>query len=187
MNVVISGDYAGKSIDFYKSGKKLGIYIGYGKYVPLDKIAVQRYNLMGRNTRDSFNLGKAALGEAVLGFGGGIMGFDSKDVYRVAIYFRDGRKSLLEIDEKRYDFLTAILFGVEDEPAPQPSPAKPAGKKHLLLKIAIFLGSIAICLLIALFSIPPVDGRIELNAFWVLFVLGVPVVLAVVFPIKKKK
>ena len=114
INSVIAGDYVRKSVSFAPGWDKLEIAVGLSTRIPLNKNTILRYEVVGQERHNNFSAGKAAVGTALFGSGGAVMGLNSKDTYRVEIYFRNGKKSLLELDSKHYDFLTAELFGVED-------------------------------------------------------------------------
>ncbi len=185
MNTVVSGDYKDRTVECALGSKDVYISLGLTKSLPLNKTTVMRYEVMDKEARNGFSAGKAAVGTAVFGYGGAVAGIKSNQVYRVAVYFRDGKKSLLEVDSKIYGYLAAELFGVEDYRVVEPAPQE-KDKPPILAKVLIFCVSVVVCVLIASLFSPVVDGVIQLNTFGTIFVFGVPILLTVIFPRKKK-
>lgn len=192
-NTVISGDLKGQSFYFTPGGD---MYIGNGISggVKVCKVTVARYEVESKDTSSRFSFGKAALGTAAFGGVGAIAGVDGKqtDTYRVAIFFRDGKQSLVEIDGKHFKALQAELFGVEGYTPPPAASSAPA-KKHsfgrFLLSAVIFVVTLFVCMCIASAISPKVDGVIQLNLAGVLLIVAVPILAAVFLPklFKKRK
>lgn len=189
-NTVIAGDYKGKTLYFTPHDE---LYIGNGISggVRISKDTVSRYELATHESSSSFSAGKAALGTAVFGAGGAVAGVNGKkyDAYRVVIYFRDGKKSLVEMGPRHYRALESELFGVESyTPSAEPEPKTTRGGS-ILLSVAVFVTALIVCIIIAGSIFPEVDGQIQLNFAGVLLVIGVPVLAAVFVPrfFKKKK
>ena len=112
-NKVIAGDYNGCVV-----GQSLGLpYIGVGiiKTLSLDKKSVESYELITDEHRKSAASGVARglVGGALLGpvgmMAGGISA-KSKGIYQVAIQFKDGKKSLIECDDKIYKAIVKSCF-----------------------------------------------------------------------------
>lgn len=185
MNTVIAGDYQGKWIRM-PNDKTVLVELGLGKTVRIDKQSVKQYDLAQQNTKTGFSVGKAVLGAAAFGDIGVVAGAGGKQksTYQVIVYFRDGKKSLLEVDEKIYKAITVNLFDVENyNPVLADSAlAPPKAKKHIVLRIVIFVIFIFICLVIAQAVFPVVDGTIELNGIGTIFVIGVPLAAAILLP-----
>ena len=183
MNRVIAGDYKDKIIQA-PIGHPILIYLGYGKSVAIDKSTVSRHELAGQQSKTGFSAGKAVLGVAAFGDVGALAGVNGKqkNTYQVAIYFRDGKKSLLEVDEKCYKALTAELFGSEDYQVKEIPQRPQKSKMRILLSIAIFFVSLYICLVVASAIFPTIDGEIQLNAAGALLVLGIPILTAAFLP-----
>lgn len=143
MNKVLAGDYKDSIIQFTSSIP--AIYLGMGKKIPIDKAHVLRYEVAGQETKSGFSVGKAALGAAVFGDVGVIAGANGKNksLYQVALYFRDGKKSLIEVDDRCYKAITTELFGVEDYRAEdynaQNAEKKPINK-WVAFCLCLFLG-----------------------------------------------
>lgn len=115
-NTVIAGDYQ-KSKIYYRttwSGKKLVIQAGIFKVVPLDKKTVESYEVIEEESRISgaSAIGRAAVGSFFLGNAGLAAGLTAKKrkTRLVAVQFKDGRKSLLEVNDKFYRVLMTTLF-----------------------------------------------------------------------------
>ena len=113
-NKVIAGDYQGKDI-FCMLGE---FYIynadSYNNNVQLDKTTIKQYEIVDEESRKSASsaVGRAAVGAAFLGPIGLLAGVTAKwkGIYTVAIEFYDGKKCLMEIDEKRYKELLKKMF-----------------------------------------------------------------------------
>lgn len=114
-NKVIAGDYQGREI-----GGMLGlIYIlERGKDNPsidIDSKNVESYELITDEHRKSASSGVARgiVGGALLGPVGMLAGglsAKSKGIYTVAIQWKDGKKSLIEINDKLYKNLVKSCF-----------------------------------------------------------------------------
>ncbi len=112
-NKVIAGDYLGKMVD-----SAIGepyIILRILKTLPLNSQTVESYELITDEHRKSASSGAARglVGGALLGPVGMLAGglsAKSKGVYQVAIQFKDGKRSLLEIDDKIYKALIKSCF-----------------------------------------------------------------------------
>lgn len=112
-NVVVAGDYKGKAV-VNPLGKPY-ISIGIGKKVYLNKDTVAEYQLIDEDTRKSAASGVARglVGGALLGPVGLIAGglsAKNKKSNTVAIQFKDGKKSLIEIDGEIFKALMQKMF-----------------------------------------------------------------------------
>ena len=107
-NKVISGYYNGWSIC------RMGGCASIGYEFPLNKEKLSGYELL---TEDKVKSGssaiiRGAIGAAVLGPVGLLAGLSAKNkgIYLVAIEWKDGQKSLLELDDSHYkSFLTGMF------------------------------------------------------------------------------
>lgn len=111
-NKVIAGDYEGKVV-----AQSLGlsmIQTGFFKTLVLDKSTVENYEVMDESHQKSAvsAVGRGLVGGFLLGPVGMLAGLSakSKGTHVVAVQFKDGKKSLLEIDEKIYKALMTKLF-----------------------------------------------------------------------------
>lgn len=112
-NAVIAGDYSGKIITV--SFGRVYISTGFGKSELVDKSTVDSYELITDEHRKSAASGVARglVGGVLLGPVGMLAGglsAKSKGIYQVAIQFKDGKRSLLEVDDKFYKALIKSCF-----------------------------------------------------------------------------
>ena len=112
-NRVIAGDYLGKSLILGMG--KTSLVVGFGKNYYLTKDVVESYELITDEHRKSAASGVARglVGGALLGPVGllaGGLSAKNKGIYQVALQFKDGKKSLIEIDDKMYKALVTALF-----------------------------------------------------------------------------
>ena len=115
-NQVIAGDYDGRAIA--SSGSVIVISVGVFKTVKLNKKTVETYEVITDEHRKSAASGvvRGIVGGALLGVVGalaGVMTAKDKSVYQVAIKFKDGKHSLIEVDEKIFKAISEncpILF-----------------------------------------------------------------------------
>ena len=87
LNRVISGDYAGKQI-VGGGAANAGIALGFIKQLYLNRTTVESYEVMG------------GIAEATM----------KKGSYQIAIQFKDGKRSLIEVDEKLYKAIVQACF-----------------------------------------------------------------------------
>lgn len=113
-NKVIAGDYERKKVD----GGGLSpafIMVGMLKTINLDNKNVETYELITDEHRKSAKSGVARgiVGGALLGpvgmLAGGISA-KTKGIYQIAIQFKDGKRSLLEVDDKIYKSIIKDCF-----------------------------------------------------------------------------
>lgn len=111
-NKVIAGDHQGKA--FINSNKGIILCLSITKRIVLNKDTVEDYEVVGEEKRTSgvSAVGRGLVGSFLLGPVGLLAGLTAKKkgVHVVAIQFRDGAKSLIEIDEKLYKTLVTTLF-----------------------------------------------------------------------------
>jgi len=112
-NAIIAGDYLGKQI--IASFGIVQIVTGFGKGEQLDKFSVEAYELITDEHRKSAasGVGRGIVGGALLGPVGmlaGAMSAKNKGIYQIAVQFKDGKKSLLEVDDKIYKALIKACF-----------------------------------------------------------------------------
>ncbi|MGE7837991.1 hypothetical protein [Viridibacillus arvi] len=111
-NKVIAGDYQGKNI-LHTFGI-VSIATSLTKTIDLNKDLVEEYEVIDESSRKSATsaVGRAFVGGVILGPVGWLAGLSakSKGVHVVAIQFKDGKKSLIEINDKIYSSLVKKLF-----------------------------------------------------------------------------
>ena len=97
-NAAISGDYKGVLTIGFTCVK---IHYGFFKTMRLNRDTVER--LFTRGAVGGFLLGPA-------GMIAGSLSAKTNSIYRVAVYFRDGKRSLLEVDGNLYSTLMRFCF-----------------------------------------------------------------------------
>lgn len=111
-NTVIAGDYLYKSVSTVLGMPAIGI--GFGKSLFLDKDNVESYELITDEHRKSAVSGvsRGLVGGVLLGPVGLLAGLSAKNksTMVVAIEFKDGKKSLIEMDGKVYKALLQKMF-----------------------------------------------------------------------------
>lgn len=112
-NNVQAGDYIGKQI--ISTLGIIQIVTGFGKGMTLDKTTVDSYEVITDDHRKSATSGVARglVGGALLGPVGMLAGglsAKNKGIYQIAIQFKDGKKSLIEVDDKIYNSLIKCCF-----------------------------------------------------------------------------
>ena len=112
-NTVIAGDYMGKGV--IATLGNVEIVTGFGKGVIIDKFEIDSYELITDEHRKSATSGVARglVGGALLGPVGMLAGglsAKSKGIYQVAIQFKDGKRSLIEVDDKIYKAIVKNCF-----------------------------------------------------------------------------
>ncbi len=115
-NTVIAGDYEKKQIALEStfSGKKAYIQAGLLKKVYLDRNTVESYEVVDENSRKSAAsaVGRAAVGGFLLGPIGlaAALSAKSKGTHVIAVQFKDGHRSLLQVDDKIYKAIMTKVF-----------------------------------------------------------------------------
>lgn len=111
-NAVIAGDYEKKPVVNTVAGAVIAT--GFMKSLKLDKSTVEEYEVMDESHRTSATsaVGRGLVGGLILGPVGMLAGLSAKKkgTHIVAVKFVDGKKSLLEIDDKIYKKLMVDLF-----------------------------------------------------------------------------
>jgi hypothetical protein len=111
-NKVIAGDYVNMGIIF--SGQYVQIVTGFMKTISLNKETVERYEIITEEHRKSGTSAilRGSVGAAVLGPVGILAGVSAKNkgTYQIAIEFKDGKKSLIEIEDKAYKLFMKTNF-----------------------------------------------------------------------------
>jgi len=100
-NKVIAGDYEGKVI--MSTLGIVNLQTGFLKTITLDKNTVEDYEIMDETHSKSAvsAVGRGLVGGFLLGPVGLLAGLSAKNkgVHIIAVQFKDGKKSLIEIDE----------------------------------------------------------------------------------------
>lgn len=111
-NKVIAGDYEGKQVGGGGLSRAF-IMVEVFKAIYLDSKTVESYELITDEHSKSAKSGvvRGIVGGALLGPVGmlaGAISAKTKGIYQVAVQFKDGKRSLLEVDDKIYK---AIIKG----------------------------------------------------------------------------
>lgn len=111
-NKVIAGDYEGKNL-LPGKGQVL-LYYTFSKSFPLNKENVESFEVITEeHTKSAVSgISRGIVGGALLGPVGLLAGLSAKNkgTHTIALEFKDGKRSLIEIDEKLYKMLTITLF-----------------------------------------------------------------------------
>ena len=110
-NKVIAGDYEGSKIVM-----SLGVVMirrGF-KHIALNKQNVTEYEILDAETRKNAvsAVGRAFVGGVIIGPLGWLAALSAKrkGIHTIALEFSDGKRSMIEIDEKMYKPLVKSLF-----------------------------------------------------------------------------
>lgn len=112
-NKVIAGDYLNQAIIGTAGIPQL--VIGFGKGMKLDNNSIAKYELITDEHRKSAASGVARglVGGALLGSVGllaGGLSAKNKGIYQLALEFTDGKRSLIEVDDKIYKLIIKTCF-----------------------------------------------------------------------------
>ncbi|MFJ5771381.1 hypothetical protein [Psychrobacillus sp. NPDC093180] len=111
-NKVIAGDYEGKLIT--QALGQVSLSTSIFKSFLLDKTTVEEYEVLDATSQKSAvsAVGRAFVGGVILGPVGWLAGLSakSKGTHTIALQFTDGKKSLIEVDDKIYQTLLKKLF-----------------------------------------------------------------------------
>ncbi|KYG90781.1 hypothetical protein A0U40_18070 [[Bacillus] sp. KCTC 13219] len=117
-NKVIAGDYEGKNIMIaqksFFSKQEVFLLTSLTKKFPLNKETVESYELITEEHRKSAVSGvsRGLVGGVLLGPVGLLAGLSAKNkgTHTLAIAFHDGKKSLIEVNEKIYKMFIQQMF-----------------------------------------------------------------------------
>ena len=114
-NMVIAGDYAGRAVGGGGMTVMIQLSLKVGDVIWINKNNVDSYEVInteqGRSAASGF--GRGLIGGALFGNAGmvaGVMSAKSKGIYQIAIQFKNGKKSLIEVDDKFYKALVKACF-----------------------------------------------------------------------------
>lgn len=106
-NQVIAGDYTGREVRFFYGTVQIAD-------VTVSKSTVASYEIVDENYKKSAAsaVGRAAVGALLLGPVGLLAGVSAKNkgTHTLAIHFTDGKKSLIEVDDKINKAIVTTLF-----------------------------------------------------------------------------
>lgn len=111
-NKVIAGDYEGKNLMLGRN--EVLLYTSFIKSFPLNKETVLSHELITEEHRKSAlsGISRGLVGGALLGPVGLLVGLSAKNkgTHVIALELKDGKKSLIEIDEKLYKIFIKSMF-----------------------------------------------------------------------------
>lgn len=112
LNGVIAGDYKHKKVG--SNIYNLTINLGFRKKVPISKETIEAYEIVDEENRIKATsaIGRGMIGSLALGPVGLLAGLSAKKKtdYLIALKFKDGKESLIEINKIFYDMLVRTLF-----------------------------------------------------------------------------
>lgn len=112
-NRVIKGNYMSYSVTYMDFNKNICLSFG-SNIIPLNKTFVERYELITEENRKSATSAvlRAGAGAFLFGSAGLLAGVSAKNkgICLVAVYFKDGKQSLIEMDDKFYKCLIESMF-----------------------------------------------------------------------------
>lgn len=111
-NKVIAGDYKNYNVVTSFGGASLGYFLNI---VQLSRKNVESFELITDEHRKSAasGIGRGLVGGVLLGpvgMLGGALSAKNKGIYQMAIMFKDGKRSLLELDDKTYKGVMKAVF-----------------------------------------------------------------------------
>ena len=108
-NMVIAGDYMGKPVGNLGGQPQIMVSSRWSENVFLDKAAIDSYEVITEETSKSAASGVARgiVGGALLASS---LSAKSKGTITLAVMFKDGKRSLLEIDDKIYKAIIQRMF-----------------------------------------------------------------------------
>lgn len=114
-NQVIAGDYIGKAVTVMGGAPQIVLSRDWTENRQLDRVDVERYEVVTEEQSKSAASGVARglVGGALLGPVGMLAGglsAKNKGVYTLAVQFKDGKRSLIEVDEKVYKAIVKSCF-----------------------------------------------------------------------------
>ena len=109
---VVAGDYCGYDVIAYNNKCFFMLHL---KRIRVDKSIVSKYELVNDVQNHSYwkTLGKGAVGGMLFGTVGMLVGVASnstKTTYLLSIEFKDGKKSLIEIESDEYKSILCALY-----------------------------------------------------------------------------
>lgn len=117
-NKVIAGDFNGSLVML--TFDTVYFSSGFSKPMTIDSKCVETYEIVTdehrRDVKSGISRGLmgaillAPIGGALIGGAAGVFSAKQKGIYQIAIQFKDGKKSLIEIDDKIYKAIIKNCF-----------------------------------------------------------------------------
>lgn len=113
-NQVIDGDFKGAMVDLDDGVINLREAWTCKHLTSIDYVTVARCQIIGESYSKSATsaVGRAAVGAFFLGPVGLLAGLSAKNkgTHTIAVYFKDGNKSIVEVDDKIFNSFTLKFF-----------------------------------------------------------------------------
>ena len=116
-NKVTAGDYINYSVKDSWNSVILTppLFSGHSTNIRLDRNTVRSYNVIAGDQRKSAvsGIARGLIGGYLFGSAGtigGTLSAKNKGTYTIVVDFNDGRRSLIEIDDKKYKALIRSVF-----------------------------------------------------------------------------
>lgn len=113
-NIVTAGDYLDGRVEAGWSKIHITGKNGFGKKAIISKETVESYEIIDKNSKTSGTsaVARGAIGAALLGPVGlaAALSAKKKGVHTMAIQFKDGKRSLLEVDDTLFKAIQKALF-----------------------------------------------------------------------------
>lgn len=114
INVVVAGDYLGRPIVAEAGGQPVLLADAGNKIYLTSETVAQKELVSSEQSRSSGSAAKRALvGRAVLGRKGMVAGAATArrvTSYQISLTFKDGKRSLVEVDENLYKMIVKSTF-----------------------------------------------------------------------------
>ena len=109
-NWVLEGDYKHKAV--IMQGWKAVLNVGLMKNLKLDSSTIDQIEVVDEDSQKSMGsaVARGAAGALLLGPLGVVAAAKTKGVHVVAIQFKDGKRSLLELDDTRFKAIKLAMF-----------------------------------------------------------------------------
>ena len=114
-NRVTAGDYIGKRVGVVLGVPYIMVKLNISTHIPIDRTTVESYKVLMQdsNTSAASGIARSAVGGALFGSAGALGGAASakiNDDYMIAINFKDGKRSLIDVDERIYKAIITACF-----------------------------------------------------------------------------
>ena len=116
-NKVIAGDYEGYNVKAGWGGFLFSppLFSRQNNNIEVNRTTVRGYEIIANDHRKSAvsGIARGVIGGYLFGNAGmlgGIMSAKNRGVYTIAVSFCDGKRSLIEVDEKNYKVLIRSVF-----------------------------------------------------------------------------
>ena len=112
-NQILAGDYKNCLVSKILFKDELGVDLSFcGDVIHINPETIDHYELVTQENSQNICWLKGMAGAALLGPVGALAGVSGsrEGIYTVAIYWKDGKKSIAELNEKNYKILVQSMF-----------------------------------------------------------------------------